>query len=87
MLYMDWQTKDGEEGRRNRIAYIPVPVSKEIETQISIHKIENEEVEMIWLQYKQRKTRDLYLGLYYGKQESRTTREEIEEEMSTGTGN
>ena len=36
----------------------------------------NEEVEMIWLQYKQRETRDLYLGLYYGEQESRTTREE-----------
>ena len=36
----------------------------------------------MWIQYKQKKNKDLYLGLYYGKQESRTPNETIEDELN-----
>ena len=57
-------------------------ILKDIEKYVSIHKVEEGENEKMWIQYKQKKNKDLYLGLYYGKQESRTPKETIEDELN-----
>ena len=54
-----------------------------MENHISIHKIGEEDSEILWIQYRQKNIKDLYIGIYYGKQESRTPKEDIEKEMSS----
>ena len=68
--------------RTNRKEGIGFLISKDIEKYVSIHKVEEGENEKMWIQYKQKKNKDLYLGLYYGKQESRTPKDTIEDELN-----
>ena len=41
----------------------------------------DKDLEIIWISIRQKDMRPIYMGAYYGKQESRTNREEIEHEM------
>ena len=54
-----------------------------MENHISIHKIGEQDSEIMWIQYRQKNIKDLYICIYYGKQESRTPKEDIEKEMSS----
>ena len=41
----------------------------------------DKELEILWISIRQKNMRPIYMGTYYGKQESRTNKEEMEHEM------
>ena len=73
----------GRERKQKQGGGIGLLIRKEMKNHISIHKIGEEDSEILWIQYRQKNIKDLYIGIYYGKQESRTPKEDNEKEMSS----
>ena len=48
-----------------------------------IPHISDRNIEMIWVSYKTKKCSPLFIGCYYGKQETRCSKEEITTEMES----
>ena len=69
----------GRERKQKQGGGIGFQIRREMENHIiSIHKIDESDSELLWIQYREKNIKDLYIGLYYGKQESRTPKEDIE---------
>lgn len=60
---------------------IGILVQDEIRKHTNIHKIEQGDIEIMWITIRHRGNRPMTIGLYYGKQESRTSRDEAEQEI------
>ena len=41
-----------------------------MENHTSIHKIGEEDSELLWIQYREKNIKDLYIGLYYGNKKA-----------------
>ena len=44
--------------------------------------ITDRKIELMWISIRQKDQRPIYVGTYYGKQESRSSKEETEREMN-----
>ena len=60
---------------------VGVFVKQEITQSMTIHKIGEDNLEIIWIRMCLRKKKELYIGVYYGKQETRTLKEELINEV------
>ena len=47
-----------------------------------MYDISNRNIEVIWVSIRRKNLPPIIVGTYYGKQESRTSKEEIEKEMT-----
>ena len=56
-------------------------VKQEITQSTTIHKIGEDNLEIIWIRICLRKKKELYIGVYYGKQETRMAKEEVINEV------
>ena len=59
---------------------VGILVRNELKQCISPHTT-NRNIEIAWISIKRRRLQPVYIGVYYGKQESRVNKDEIEEEM------
>ena len=59
---------------------VGILVRNELKQCISPHTT-NRNIEIAWISIKRRSLQPVYIGVYYGKQESRVNKDEIEEEM------
>ena len=60
---------------------VGICVRNDIRPSIAAH-ISERNLEIIWVSIRRRKTPPLFVGTYYGKQETRTSKNEIEREMT-----
>ena len=60
---------------------VGILVKNEIKQRIAPHH-SDKDIEIIWISVRRHEQRPLYIGVYYGKQESRITKAEIEHEMA-----
>ena len=59
---------------------VAILVRNDIQNLVIPH-ISDREIEMIWVSYRQKKSKPIFIGCYYGKQESRCSKDEINVEM------
>ena len=60
---------------------VGVFVKQEITQSMMIHKIGDDNLEIIWITICLQKKKKLYIGVHYGKQETRTAKEEVINEV------
>ena len=68
--------RDGKSG-----GGVGILVRNDIRPNIALH-ISNRNIEVIWVSIRRKNLPPIIVGTYYGKQESRTSKEEIEKEMT-----
>ena len=60
---------------------VSILVRNDVTKHVAPH-ISERDIELIWISVRKKGTKPIFIGSYYGKQESRTTNEEIQREMN-----
>ena len=71
-------SKAREEGPGGGVAIL---VRNDMLTNVAPH-VSERNIEMVWISVRRKNEQPIFIGSYYGKQESRTSKEDIEREMS-----
>ena len=69
-----------ENGKKKKGGGVGILVRNDIRNNVAVH-ISNRNIEIMWVSVRRKNLTPFIAGIYYGKQESRTTKAEIETEM------
>lgn len=72
----------GRPRRNKQGGGIGLLIKDSLANQTTIHVVGEEELEILWIKIKRKQQQPVMIGLYYGKQESRTTKTEAEYEVN-----